>query len=124
MEQCRDTAVNDEAQTDGGRGYPPWSEEETPLRWLFGTQARAVLVSHAVERAGDTDISYRNKSEMADRTGLSRAAVHEHIDDLVAVGIYETRGGDGTFLRYRPNASSSVVTGLHEISAKMESSSD
>ena len=119
MDQRRHTAVNDEVRTDGGHGYPPWSEEETPLQWLFGTQARAELVLHAVQRADNSDISYLNKSELADRTDLSRAAVHEHIDDLVAVGIYETRGGEGTFRRYRPNASSSVVTGLHEIGEKM-----
>ena len=124
MEQCRDTVVNDEAQTDGGRGYPPWSDEETPLQWLFGSQARAELALHAVQRAGDTDISYRNKTELADCTGLSRAAVHNHVDDLVAVGIYETRGGDGTFLKFRPNTSSSVVKGLSEVDEKMQTSSD
>ena len=120
MEQCRDTAMNNEVQTDGGRGHPPWSDEETPLQWLFGSQARAELVLYAVQRAGDTDISFVNKSELADRTDLSRATVHEHIDDLVAVGIYETRGGDGTFLKYRPNTSSSVVKGLSEVNEKME----
>jgi hypothetical protein len=97
----------------------PWSDDETPLRWLFDRKSRAELVSYAVERAGDTDIPYLNKSELAEQTGVSRSVVHKYIDDLVALDIYETRGGDGTFVKYRPNAESTVVSRLCSVEKEM-----
>jgi predicted transcriptional regulator len=121
MGQRRNTEANDVIQDGGDEVRPPWSDDETPIHWLFATRSRAELVLYAVENADNTDIPYFNKSELADEVGISRDVVHKYIEDLVAVGIYETRGGHGTFVKYRPNTSSSVVAGLYEAGETMQS---
>lgn len=81
-----------------------------PLVELFGDTARARLVSiFATKRSREFTIT-----ELAEQTGLTRASVYEHIDDLVALEVAEElQVGKST--RYR-TADSPVAEKCYECS--------
>lgn len=81
-----------------------------PLVELFGDTARARLISiFATKRSREFTIT-----ELAEETGLTRASVYEHVDDLVALDVAdELQVGKST--RYR-TADSPVAEKCYECS--------
>lgn len=85
-----------------------WGEDTTPIAWLFRKEGRGKLVSFAVRALrGSEDEYYMNQSDLARESDVSRHSVHRHIDDLVALNIYEVK--PGKIERYRPNADSRIL---------------
>lgn len=74
---------------------------------------------YAVKITDETDISYLSKVELSEQVGVSRNVIHQYIDDLVKIGIYETRRGNGLFVRYRPDTESPIVRTLQSANEKM-----
>jgi hypothetical protein len=108
-----DNSTDDDttASVAAGAMTTDWSHEEAPLRWLFIKDGRGKLVIHAMSEVEDDPV-FENKSALAKSADISRHSVHRHIDELVSLGLYEERGGEGTYDRYRPNEQSLVLQTL------------
>lgn len=103
------TRLADPPENDAAGGA--WQHDELPIEFVLGTPSRFELTVHAV-RAVSTDAPLRehNKSELSDAAGVSRNAVHEHIDVLAELGVYNKLGG--AISRYRPNENSVILKAL------------
>lgn len=75
-----------------------YEESRSPITTLFEYPARQVLVEWAVDAYFHEDEQYYNKSQLHEKTGLSRQTIHEHIDVLADFGVLEKDNGG-----FRPN---------------------
>lgn len=85
--------------------------EGTPLVELFGTPARAKLLSVFVdERRRDLTVS-----EVARQAGVARSTVYDHLDDFVDLGIVEETRETGPSTRYQLDMDSDIAQRLYEL---------
>lgn len=87
-----------------------WDADTEPVQWLFEAEGRLALATYAMATVEAGDPIYLNKSETARKAGVSRHSAHRHIDDLVTLGIFETRGE--AYNRYRPNGDSRILKAM------------
>lgn len=106
--------TDDDENTDGRTESPDteltWHKDDSPIEHLFGQASLASLLNFAMRSVEEEEVRGYNKSELASAAGVSRHAVHDHIDDLVALGIYNEVGAN--IKRYRPNANSTVIESM------------
>jgi hypothetical protein len=94
-----------------------WDNDEEPIEWLFASEGRLALATYAMAAVDAGDPIYLNKSETSDKAGVSRHSAHRHIDDLVTLGIFETRGQG--YNRYRPNADSRILKAMATVNEEI-----
>lgn len=87
--------------------------DDAPLMHLFGTPARAKIVSVFVAERG-RDLS---KSEIARQAGVARSTVYDHLDELAELGVIEhtrdTQAGHSE--RYQLNEDSPISEYLYKL---------
>lgn len=93
-----DTMQSDNSTKKNHEDFP------SPLHYLFESDARQILADYFITLGTqwDEDDDPLMKQEIIDQTGLTRKAVIEHIDALIALGIVGVTDGDG-WDRYYPN---------------------
>ena len=92
-----------------------WREEYPyPAVWLLRQKGRASLVDHALEEITTSgNPSAYPKAQIAERADVSRQTVHDYIEDLVSVGIFDTEGNRR--VRYRADPDSEVLDRLQDL---------
>lgn len=107
----------DTPDPDGNAGG--WNRDELPIEFVLSTPSRFELTMHAVRSvSADTPLREHNKSELAEAADVSRHAVHEHIDVLATLGIYDQLGG--AISRYRANPDSVILGALVTLNDKIK----
>lgn len=87
-----------------------WNKDAPPISWLSKKDSRFQFSIYALEQVLDGDPVYLNKSQLAEKVGMSRHSAQRHIEDLVDLGVYEVR--DDGVRRYRPNRNSQVLAAM------------
>lgn len=112
---------------DADANFPHYRLADTPavdairnapvnLADVFGYTARQGLVEFFLT-AADPDASY-SKNALADADAASRAAIIDHVDELVALGVIETVDGTrGT--EYRLDTGGDVVEYLETLNTRL-----
>jgi len=96
-----------------------WQHDELPIEFVLSPPSRFELAVHAVRTVtNDTPLREHNKSELSDAAGVSRHAVHEHIDALAELGVYDELGG--AISRYRANPNSIILNALVTVNEQIE----
>ncbi|WP_135666562.1 helix-turn-helix domain-containing protein [Halorhabdus rudnickae] len=89
--------------------------EGTPLVELFGTPARAKLLSVFVdERQQDL-----NPSELARQAGVARSTVYNHLEDLTDLGIVKETRETGPSKRYKLDTDDEIAELLYKLDGAM-----
>lgn len=78
-----------------------YDQSRSPVAAIFDGTSRQVLVEWACDAYANEDETFYNKSELSEKTGLSRQTIYDNVDTLVDFGILETEGEARK--RYRPN---------------------
>jgi len=87
--------------------------EGTPLTWVFGNHPKTKLIAALLSEI-DRDI---NPSDMADLAGVSRSAVYDHLDDLIACGLVEETRTVGPSQMYQLNTDSPIAQAFIDLEA-------
>jgi len=87
---------------------------QEPFVEVLNGEARLKIIAALL----DTHHRDVNITELAERSGVARSTIYEHIDDLVELGVvYETREM-GSSQMYQINSNSPVVQGVKFLNTK------
>lgn len=109
-------------RTDSNEEYSPEDMEEQPGGWLFLTQTESI--QYIIEALLDST-HYREftRTELADRAGITRQTVSNHLDKLQLLGIIVPVEGSSP-QRFRFNPEGAVSQKIIELDAAIKKKLD
>lgn len=93
--------------------YDDVGENPLAINALLGAEVRRRLVHFFLVDA-DPDHAY-NKSEIAEKTGMARSSVVDHIDQLVQFGVLRTKGENRLRYLVSQDATTDQLKQLNEL---------